>query len=87
MECPTVAGSLSFPRKEPCQQKRDTPEKTHAANLSLGLMLQSRAIWDFSSQRTAKDEYFRTYREFVDISYVVLIFAKRKAKDPKRRVI
>ena len=42
-----------------------------------------KGYWDFSSQRTAKDEYFRTYREFVDISYVVLIFAKRKAKDPK----
>ena len=45
-----------------------------------------KGYWDFSSQRTTKDEDFRTYREFVDISYVVAIvlnFEERKAKDPK----
>ena len=45
---------IHFPWKEPYQQKRGTPEKTHAANLSLGLMLRSRAIGIFPVKEQQK---------------------------------
>ena len=38
---------LQIREKKPCQQKRNTLEQTHAANLGLGLVLRSRRIGAF----------------------------------------
>ena len=81
-----MAGSPSFPRKQPYQQKKRCADTDTRSQPRSWVNASITSYWDFSSQRTTKDEDFRTYREFVDISYVVAIvlnFEERKAKDPK----
>ena len=77
---------LQIREKKPCQQKRNTLEQTHAANLSLGLVLRSGRIGIFQvAEQQMRKIFARTVESL--IYHMLCSFSKNKTiktQKPKR---
>ena len=78
-----MAGSPSFPRKQPYQQKTDAPTQTHAANLGLGLMLQSRAFGIFQVKEQQTMEIFARTKNSL-IYHMLCSFSKHERQNTQK---